>query len=163
MISRLDEDNGFTLIEVIVSLLLVGIISVFAGIGISMIIDGYTLTSKNAEITQKGQLAMTRLTKELTYISSVSSGTATAISYSSYKQDVLNSHTVSWTGDRLFLDGNPLSDSVGGFDLGYYDSYNNVKQASWSAGSRIIEITLTLMGANNNNIILMTRVVPRNI
>ncbi|MBW1915683.1 MAG: type II secretion system protein [Deltaproteobacteria bacterium] len=163
MKSRLHENNGFTLIEVIASLLLVGVISVFAGIGISMIIDGYSLISKNAEITHKGQLAMTRLTKELTYISSVSSGTATAISYSSYKQDVLNSHNVSWVGDRIFLDGNPLSDSVGSFDLGYYDSYNSAKQTSWSAGSRIIEITLNLVGANNNNIILMTRVVPRNI
>ena len=163
MKSRLYENNGFTLIEVIVSLVLVGVISVFAGTGVSMIINGYSLTSKNAEITHKGQLAMTRLTKEFTYISSISSGTATSINYSSYKQDVLNTHTISWVGVNLFLDGNLLSDGVSGFDLGYYDSYNGAKQASWSAGCRILEITLSLIGANNNNIVFTTRVVPRNI
>ena len=163
MKNRLNENNGFTLIEMIVSLLLAGVISVFAGMGISMIIDGYSLTSKNAEITHKGQLALTRLSKEFSYISSVSSGTATAISYNSYKQNALNSHTVSWTGDKLFLDGDLISDSVGSLELGYYDSFNGAEQTSWAAGSRIIEITLSFVGANNNNIVFTTRIMPRNI
>lgn len=163
MKSRTLENNGFTFIEVIVSLLLVGMISVFAGTGISMVINGHSLAMKNAEITHKGQFAMTRLIREFTFISSVSSGTATSISYSSYKQEILNSHTISHVGDMLFLDGNPLSDNVAGFEIGYYDSYDSAKQISWSASARIIEITLKLTGANNNVINFTTRVSPRNI
>ncbi|MFC1495548.1 type II secretion system protein [Thermodesulfobacteriota bacterium] len=161
--SSISKNSGFTFIEVIVSLLLLGLLSVFAGMGISMAIKGYSITRKNAEVTNKGQLATTRLIKELKHINSVPSGTSTTLNYTSYKQDILNSHTVSWAGDVLLLDGDPLTDDVAGFDIGYYDTYNGIKQVSWSVNSRIIEITLSLVGANNNIINFMIRVVPRNI
>lgn len=159
----ISKNSGFTLIEVIVSILLVGLLSVFAGMGVAVVIKGYSLTEKNAEVASKGQLAMTRLIKELKHINSVSSGTSTTLSFTSYKQDISSPHTVSWSGSSLFLDGDPLTDIVAGFDIGYYDTYNGAKQVLWSANSRVIEITLSLSGANNNIIDFMIRVVPRNI
>ena len=163
MYSCISKNNGFTLIEVIVSLVLVGLLSIFAGIGVSMVIKGCSITRQNAEVTSKGQLAMTRLIKELKHVNSVSSGTATTLNYASYKQDVLNSHTISWAGDIILLDGDPLTNNVTGFEIGYYDTYNSTKQASWSANSRVIEVTLGFLGANNNIISFTIRVVPRNI
>ena len=163
MYSSISKNSGFTFIEVIVSLLLVGLLSIFAGIGVSIVTKGYTLTRKNAEVTSKGQLTMTRLIKELKHINSVSSGTATTLNYTSYKQDVLNTHALSWAGDILLLDGDPLTNNVTGLDIGYYDTYNGVKQVSWSANSRVIEVTLGLAGANGNIISFKIRVVPRNI
>ncbi len=57
--------KGFTLIELIVVLVLVGLLASLAGMGLVTGVQGYLLSSENAEITQKAQLAMTRLTREV--------------------------------------------------------------------------------------------------
>jgi len=161
---RLNQD-GFTLIEIIISLVLVGIIAIFSAMGVSSIVEGFLITRANAETTQKGQLAMARLLREFVCITSVDPVTSspTSIIFTSYKQGIAGVHVVSWTADTLTLDGDILTDNVAGFDLGYLDSYSGAKQGTWASSRRMIQITLSLKGANNAVSVFTDRVIPRNL
>lgn len=159
----LNNQKGFSLIEVIVSILLLGMIAVFAGVGITNLMEGFMLTKMNAETTQKGQVAMTRMVKELMVLNAVTSATANSITFTSYKLGVVSPHTLSWTGSVITYDGHVLVDGVNGFELGYYNSHAGPKFSTWLPARRQIGITLELVGANNHIIEFTDRVVPRNL
>lgn len=159
----LKDQKGFSLIEVIVSILLLGMIAVFAGMGITALMDSFMLTRMNAETTQKGQVAMTRMVKEFTVMSAVTAATATSITFTSYKQGVMSPHTLAWTGSVVTYDGDVLVDNVNAFELGYYNSHAGPQFSTWLPARKQIGITLRLTGANNHIIEFTDRVVPRNL
>jgi prepilin-type N-terminal cleavage/methylation domain-containing protein len=164
MIRRLNQD-GFTLIEIIISLVLIGIIAAFSAMGVSSIVNGFLITRANAATTQKGQLAMARLVTEFKCITSVDSAASgpTSITFTSYRQGVAGVHVVSWTADTITMDGDILTDNVAGLDLGYFDSYSGAKQGTWASSRRMIQVTLSLKGANNAVSVFTDRVIPRNL
>lgn len=58
-------EKGFTLIEMIVVMVLVGILAAGAGLGIVTMAQGYIFSKDNAEVSEKAQLAMARISREL--------------------------------------------------------------------------------------------------
>jgi len=65
--------NGFTLIEIVVTMLLVGILAAVGGMAIVRAINGYVTVKENSAATQKAQMAMSRITREITEMINVSS------------------------------------------------------------------------------------------
>jgi len=149
MMQKLYKQKGFTLLEIIVSIVVVTIIAVIASNGIIGIVKGYTFSRKNALTVQQGQITMARLKKELSNIKSVSSGAATSITFTRSSDG--STHTISWAGGNspLLIDGDTLVSPINSFNLAYYDSYNS-SASSYSASTSIIEITLQLMGPENS-------------
>ena len=76
-------ESGFTIIEIIVSLLLVGFMAAFAGTGIVTFTGGYLFTKENAHMAQKANLALTRLTREFQELEDVSNASNTAVTIDS--------------------------------------------------------------------------------
>ena len=76
------RSKGFTLIEVIVCLILLGII----GTGVAMYfvnaVEGFLLTKATNEACQKVNLALERLSREIKNMDSVSSSTSTSLCFS---------------------------------------------------------------------------------
>jgi len=152
--------KGFTLIEIITSLIIIMIISVIAGMGLIEISRGYIFSKKNSVIAQQGQIAIVRLKKELSNIQSVTSGLTNSITYkrcsdSSPPCGPLKDVTIVWAGGNspLLIDTDIFVGSVSSFGLIYYyydKDYNTFKSSSsYSNSTTLIEITLQLVGAEN--------------
>jgi prepilin-type N-terminal cleavage/methylation domain-containing protein len=178
MQKRRSDEKGFTLIEVIVTLVLVGITAALAGMWIVSVANGYVFAKMNANTVQKGQLAITRLERELTTIQSVTAASGTGITYIRTDNSLGTvTCSVRQNGNELQLQQGtgatwyPLTDSVssGGFSLRYCNdipsSGTQVCGTDWptTGTRRIIEITLTLTGANNTPSTFVQRIAPRNL
>jgi prepilin-type N-terminal cleavage/methylation domain-containing protein len=151
--------HGFTLLEIIVSIVVVTIIAVIAGNGIITIVKGYTFSRKNALTAQQGQIAMARLKKELGNIKAVTAGSATETAITFTRSSDGSIHAISWAGGNspLLVDVDTLIGPVTSFSLTYYDSYN-ASASPYSASTSIIEIMLQLMGAENSPMTFTDRV-----
>lgn len=162
------RQQGFTLIEIIASLVLLGVLGVVAGLGILQITKGFIFGKDNAKNSASAGLAMHRLIKEFTSITSVTSGTATSITFTS-KHDAATSktYTVSVSGTNLMMnDGvssDILTDKVSSFSLAYFDTYNGASSTSWASSRKIIGFTLGLTGAENVVTTFTSKVTPRNL
>ncbi len=62
---NIDFDSGFTLVEVIVSMLLLGLLALGAILFLVSGVSGYVFSQQASAISQKANLALVRLTKEL--------------------------------------------------------------------------------------------------
>jgi len=159
------NQNGFTLIEILVSIAVMSIIAVITGVGLVQISKGYVFSKKNAVTTQQGQIAMARLKKEISNIQSVTSGSASSLTYkrcsdSSPPCGTLKDVTISWAGGSgpLLIDSDILVQPVTNFTIAYYDSYNGASSPSYSNTKSIIEITLQLIAAEGTVISITDRV-----
>ena len=165
---------GFTLIEMIMAMTLMGFMAAAVGMGIVNVIDGYMSSRAASTVAAKGQLALLRLSREFRVISSVTSASATSITFVAfhgYNADgSLNNktYTVTQTGDLVTLNdggGNndTLVDKVAALSFAYFDTYTGAAETTWAATRKVVEVTLTLEGPGNDLFAFTTRVVPRNI
>jgi len=160
---RMTGQKGFTLIEVIVVLTMVGIIATAAGIGIVSVVQGFVFAKGNIAIVQKGQLAMAKLIRELNNLHSVTTADATSITFSSYRAGTLHVHTVALAGNTITYDGDILTDRVSDLELGYYDTYDGARESAWAATRKIVEITITMAASGGETLEFIQRVRPRNL
>lgn len=159
-----DATKGFTLLEVIAVMILIGVIATAVVLGYVQVMKGMVFTKMNVATIQKGQIGMTKLVKEFSNIniSSITAASETSITFTSVKNGVSGTHTVTFTGNAITYDGNIVTDQVATFLLKYYDSYESTAQSTWQSSRRIIEITLNLKGADDVLSEFKARVKPRN-
>jgi len=159
--------NGFTLIEMITSIVLIGILATFMSMGVGKIIEGYIFTKANADTTLRAQMALTRLMKEFSSIDQVSNGSKTSITYSYIRNGIsIPSRTVSWSGTAsapLLLGGNILIENVNDFELSYHMSHSDGGDHNWGGAEKMIGITLKTTGASDVVSFFSIRVIPRNL
>lgn len=163
------KEAGFTLIEVIVSLIIIGIITAFAGMAIVTGVKGYVFTRDNASISQKAQLAMSRLSRELMELTNVTTANASRITY----ERMDGSYTIYTEDSKIKIasgenpsGGNELVDYVSSFALTYNpDTGGN---STWSVGNDIqllyaVKINLDLKRSDgSSDVAFSTTVNPRN-
>jgi prepilin-type N-terminal cleavage/methylation domain-containing protein len=178
MKKRKTDEKGFTLIEVIVTLVLVGITAALAGMWIVSVVNGYIFAKTNANTVQKAQLAMTRLVEEFSKIKSVypisddvqikykrSNSSFGDEYYKVFKSSASDELKLAVTTDagNPTTGGDTLTDTLSSIGLRYCNADNTSCETTWSSASRIIEITLILTGANNTTSTFTQRVTPRNL
>jgi prepilin-type N-terminal cleavage/methylation domain-containing protein len=99
IIVKINREKGFTLIEVIVVLILLGIMGAILATGISTAVNGFLFTRDSAIKSQKAQLALARISRELLSMTSINSASSTSVGYTtSYGQFQLTK-----TGSQITL------------------------------------------------------------
>ena len=158
---RMSNEKAFTLIEVIVSLVLIGILAAVAGFGLVKITEGYVFSKKNAETVQKAQIAMARIVKELSAAekapaaaTAITTADETSVTYT--RQEPIGSntfipYTITLTGSTVQINGTTLVDNVTAFTLAYLNAVGGTLSVPVAvpANIRWIDIALTVRGAND--------------
>ena len=116
----------FTLVEIIVVVIIVGILAAVGVLGLTAAVDGYVTGRTTMRVTRKAQNALQRMIMELRFIKADDetgdlllniTGAGSEIDYVSKRDDA--SHTLVFQGDRLILDGKALTDEVDAFQAEY--------------------------------------------
>jgi prepilin-type N-terminal cleavage/methylation domain-containing protein len=128
MFRIIDKEKGFSLVEIIVVMILIGIMGTLSIMGIMPAVQGMVFTKANAETTQKGQIAITKLIKEFNNINGVMAGAnATSVVFTSIKSGSQGERSVMYANNKLYFNdagatqGDILTDEVNDFQLHYYN------------------------------------------
>ena len=161
------DNHGFTLIEIVTSIVVISIITVVAGMGFVQIAKGYVLSRKNATVAQQGQITAAILKKELSASSSITCGVSNIITYKIKRDVSVDTTTIYWAGGsnplRLrtgstCLDctsctgGDILSENVDTFTLSYCTTIANCSSTFpnspnyTSATVSLVKVILKLKG-----------------
>ncbi len=115
------NQQGFTMIEFIVVIVVLGILVLGGIFGLKQAMDGYSLAQASATSTQKAQNALDRIVSELSHITynsgsarySITAGTASSITYTANFGGTDESGTViTLSGNQVLLKNYLLTDSV---------------------------------------------------
>jgi prepilin-type N-terminal cleavage/methylation domain-containing protein len=158
--SLLQSQRGFTLIEIIVVMIVLGLMALMASFGLERAMDGFVMARENSQVSQKAQIALDRLAIELSNIPfntgtsryTISTGTAGSLTYTTSFGGVNEVHTFNQVNDQLQLDNLPLTDLVtaNGLQFSYLDINGNaVGGGGADPALRIIGISLSLRGSIN--------------
>jgi prepilin-type N-terminal cleavage/methylation domain-containing protein len=107
--NSLKNKQGFTLIEIIVVLVILGIASIVLGNAIVYGIQGYVFARNADPLSQKAQLALARLNKELIASTSISSASADQVDFTSPRNapsctiDTGCQYSIKRTGNQITL------------------------------------------------------------
>jgi len=146
---------GFTLIEIILALVLIGILSVFAGLFMTSFVSSYSLVRSNSDTAMKTQMAMDRISMELRDVSAVTA--LTVDSLITYTNPQGAGRTIKRIGSNLYLStptDNILLDGVQAFQLSA--TYRNVYNIA-ANDMAFIDIGFTIAGTPA----FSTRIFPR--
>jgi prepilin-type N-terminal cleavage/methylation domain-containing protein len=156
----MSNEKAFTLIEVIVSLVLIGILAAIAGMGLIKIAEGYVFAKQNAETVQKAQIAIARIVKELSAATAITTaGPTSSITYTrpqgTGSGTIINTIRFSTSNITVQVGSGgtetPLIDNVTAFALDRFDAAGISTPPA--ADVRRVDINLTIRGANNTPII----------
>jgi prepilin-type N-terminal cleavage/methylation domain-containing protein len=153
------REDGFTLIEIVVTLVLVGILSAFVGLFMTTFMKGYFMVKNNSDTAMKTQMALDRISLELRDATAVSVLTDNSlITYKNIQIDPLGAdRTIKFAGSNIYLStpaDNILIDHVQAFTLSA--TYRNVYNVA-ADDVAYIDIGFTVSGYDP----FSTRIFPR--
>jgi prepilin-type N-terminal cleavage/methylation domain-containing protein len=143
------KDAGFTLIEIIVTLILLGIMGAIAGMLIAKGAQGYITANATNELSQKAQLALDRMILEFEDISAISAVSSTYICYTLTYYDKATDTTmpdvnrcIGLVGSQIKIvngavaptaaTGSVLIDNVNAFQLNFYSIKDAFTGGTWN-------------------------------
>jgi len=145
------NQDGFTLVELIASLVLAGILAIALSTIIITAVDAFSLSKDAAAISQKAQLALSRMRTELLNADSISTAEDDKIVFTNQ----YGTQTIERIGSTIELNSHTLTD---GLEAVYYDTANifleyDQSGADWLTAdgiSKLYAITIMLKYSNYN-------------
>ncbi len=148
--------RGFTLIEIISTLVLIGVLGTIAVLFMGNFLTGYTTVKNNSSAALKAQMALNRISLELKEISALYSLTNNA--NITYKNSLGDNRTIKFAGSGIYIsttEDDLLIDNVSKFTLSAaYDNVYNIAANDVA----YIDIGFTVSGVSS----FSARIFPRN-
>ena len=159
MTEKLKNAKGFTLIEIIIALVILGAIGVVGTMALANVIKGYQWAKDNAHLSQKAQVALTRITSELNFATDVSINGNTIRYDAQYPDGTTSaSNRIGVQGGqtvlRLSVDNSPLGQ-------GYILADNVIDFTPSRPNNHLIAIELRMQGVNGTEKTLTTSIAVR--
>lgn len=152
----INNRQGLTLIEIIVTLVIAGMLAAIAGVGIVNLSGAFVASRQNTEVAQKVQLALTRISKELGDCTNIELSPQSDLNQITFepRRNPGSNYRFTWSGtpgDNLILDtggGNQdiLIDNVKEFKLQYVTYASGSKSQSdtpTQSNDLLISVNLT--------------------
>jgi prepilin-type N-terminal cleavage/methylation domain-containing protein len=175
--SKNSNQSGFTLVEVIIVIVLMGILAVGLSLGLVKGVQNYVFASQATQLSQKAQVALARIDKELIDVTAVSYTSASMIDYyrpyspPSCQQAAGCQYRIQMLNNNIYIEGistvlsqQVLIDNVANFTLTFFDYAG----AAWGleAGNTVnnlakISVLLTLTYGLNQTLTFNTTINPR--
>ncbi|MBZ2173512.1 type II secretion system protein J [Nitratidesulfovibrio sp. SRB-5] len=170
--------KGFTLIEIIVVLMLVGMLAAVAGVGIATGARSFVTAREASDLAQEAQLAMDRLTREIVELVDIPANSSStllvlrnvgargAAQFDRSIQYVSNARAIRIADGRGgAANGDTLIDNVTAFSLTYWQE--DASSTSWAANTdarllSAIDVDFTLTAPGGTTRQFVNRIVPRN-
>jgi len=132
--------KGLTLIEVVVSLVLLGIIVLVAGFGLVQGMQAYIMSRNNADLVQKAQFTLNRIRLELISMDSVVAAGNDSITYTDNEKVLNTQYTLARSGNQITLtvggQSYLLTDQLAAYGTGEtLFSYTKDDGTAWNAGT----------------------------
>lgn len=176
------NQSGFTLIETIAVLVIMGILAVGLVVGLVEGVQSYIFASNATQLSQKAQVALARINKELIDVTAISNISASNVDYTrpysppSCQQTAGCQYRIQMQNNQILLQGiNPvispqiLVNNVAAYSGGNnFLTFNDFSGASWSleTGNTVnnlakINVLLVLTNGSNQSLTFNTSINPR--
>jgi len=162
--------NGFTLIELIIVITIIGIITGVVGFVLFGAVDAWTFKFNRSDILSDGRPAMNRMVREIREIrdnDSVATASSSEFRFTNV-DNVDITYNLSSTDLNRTANGvtNTLAEDVSGLTFTYYDSCASgatpiAPTVGTDTNIRRVQIDLTLT-KNGENLYVQSQSVPRN-
>jgi len=162
------DQRGFSLVELIASLALVGILAVALSTIVVTAMDGYVFSRESADVSQKGQLALSRMRMELLNATAVSTATADRIAFTNpdgtYEFERSGNVVTLRRTSAPAVAAKTLVDSI----LAIYGAdqlfaYQREDGTAWNTGNDIADLFAIdiILKFDSNSTVLQTSINPR--
>jgi len=137
---NMKRQRGFTLIELIVALVLLGVIVSVAGFGLVQGMQAYILSRNNAEMVQKAQFTLNRIRLELISMDSVVAAGNDSITYTDNEKTLNVQYMLTRSGNQITLtvggQAYLVTDQLAAYGAGEsLFSYTKDDGTSWNSGT----------------------------
>ena len=132
------DQKGFTLIEIIAALVIMGFVMLAAGMGFVQAVEAYIFAKENAEISQKTSMALSRMTVELMNCTEIESATSSSIEYYTTAGSLDDEkRTLEFKSSGILLNSYALIDNVA---AGSGLSYRKFDNTAWTTGDNFSDL-----------------------
>lgn len=116
---------GFTLLELIIVIVLVGIVVFFLAGIIQQIVESWYFVVDKEELSIQAPYALNRLVRELRTANTVTSALSNSITFRDYQNNV---YMYYLSNGVLYRNGKEILDGITNFSLQYYPSSSNIER-----------------------------------
>jgi prepilin-type N-terminal cleavage/methylation domain-containing protein len=114
MVEYMKQEAGFTLIEVVASLVIVGILAVFSSLFLVVGLEGYEFTRKAAGAAMNAEVALNRISLELKAINGISAAPVTnnSLAYTSSDSTLTGNRIIKFDSGNLYINTGGVEDYI---------------------------------------------------